>query len=200
MSRGGAGGLGAFGDEDRGVGDQGGDVAEQVGDQVDAVGPQVAEHAVPAAVPLVTPGEGTVGMGGVVAEQPEPGVRDGAEPAVGDHRPGGLHRRGVAVVEADGGAPVVALRGLGDRGGVRRGQPDGLLDPEMLTGVEHRDADLAVQEVRHGHRDGVDRRIAEDVTPVGVGGGGPEPGGERRRPPGTSSATAASTGTAGPSG
>ena len=171
------------------------DVAEQVADQVDAVRGQVAEHPAAAAVALEPPGQRAVRVGGVVAEEPEPGVRDGAELAGGDQLPGGVDGRGVAVVEADRALHAGLADRVGDRAGVGGGQADRLLDPDVLAGPGQRDAHLAVQEVGRGDADGL-RSAGRRPGPASRGWRRRSRTARRPRSarPGTSSATATSSG------
>lgn len=169
-----AGRAGPLGYEDRGVGGERLDVAEQIAGQVRAVRGQVAQHSAAAALPLVPPGQRALGMRRVVAEQADADMRDRAHLTGGDQLAGRLHGGRVAVVETD--RPLDT--GLGDRVGhrarVRRGQAHRLLDPDVLAGLGHRDADLAVQEVRRGDAHRPDARVGGHLAPVADRGGEPE--------------------------
>jgi hypothetical protein len=120
----------------------------------------------PPPLPFVAPGESVVGVGGVVAEHAEPGVCDGADLPRGDQVAGRRDGGRVAVVEAH----RAVHRGLAYRlphgPGVGGGQPGRLLDPDVLARLRHRDADLAVEEVRRGDRHRVHPRVGGDLTPV----------------------------------
>ena len=51
--------------------------------------------------------------------------------------------------------------------GVVRGEPDGLLDPDVLAGLGHRHADLAVPEVRRGHGNRLDPGVGGHAPRIG---------------------------------
>jgi hypothetical protein len=91
---------------------------------------------------------------------------DRAQPAVADQLAGGLHRRRVAVVEPDRALHPGLPDGVGDRPGVVAGEADGLLDPDVLAGLRHGHADLAVEEVRRGDAHRLHPRIGGQVPPV----------------------------------
>ncbi len=137
-----------------------------VAGEVDAVGGQVAQHPAAAALPLEAPAQCPLGVRGVVAEQPEPDVGDPAELPAVDHRLGRGDGRGVAVVEPDRprdpGLPH--RRRNGPR--VVGGEAHRLLDPDVLAGPRHRDADLAVQEVGRGDAHRGDVRVGRHLAPV----------------------------------
>ncbi len=130
---------------------------------------QVAEDTTAAAHPLVAPGQRTLRMGRVVAEETD--AHMGHVPdAAGDDQLAGRHDRGGApVVEADR-APDP---GLGHRArhrpGVVGGQTHRLLDPDVLAGLGHGHTDLTVQEVRRGDAHGLHARIGGDLPPVTYG-------------------------------
>jgi hypothetical protein len=171
MPGGDPGGAGAGGDEDGGVGDECVDLAEKVTCQVDTVRRQVAKHAAATPLPLITPGQSSVGVGGVIAEQADPGVGDVADLAGGDQLPGQDDGRRVAIVETHRGVDRGLAHRLAHGPGVGGGQPDRLFDPDVLAGLRHRDADLAVQEVRRGDRHRPHPWIAGHLAPVLDGGG-----------------------------
>jgi hypothetical protein len=77
--------------------------------------------------------------------------------------------RSVAVVEADRAVDRGLAYRLGHRAGVRGGQADRLLDPDVLARLRHRDTDLTVQEVRRGDRDGLHPRVGGYLPPVAGG-------------------------------
>ncbi|CAM5572601.1 hypothetical protein SVIOM74S_01425 [Streptomyces violarus] len=178
MARRRSGGTGPLRKEDRRVGRQGRDVAQQVPGQVRAVRGQVAQHAAAAPLPLVAPCQRALGMGRVVAEQPEADMRDRADLARGDQLTGGLDGGRVAVVEADGALHTRLGHRVRHRTGVLGGQTHRLLDPDVLARLGHGDADLAVQEVRRGDADRLHPGVGDHVAPVTRGRGEPElPGG-----------------------
>ncbi|MGX1493892.1 hypothetical protein RKD41_006151 [Streptomyces tendae] len=169
-----AGRTGPLGDEDRGVGGQRGDVAEQEAGEVGTVRGEVAQHAAAAALPLVPPGQRALRMRRVVAEQADAHMCHGADLAGRDEVASGLDGGGVAVVEADGAVHAGPGGRVGHGPGVRGGQPDRLLDPEVLAGLGHRHTDLPVQEVRRGDADRLDARVGGHLAPVPGRRGEPE--------------------------
>lgn len=103
---------------------------------------------------------------------------DGADLPGADHGACGLDGGRVAVVETDRALDPGLGHGGGDRAGVVGGEPDRLLDPDVLARPCHGDADLAVQKVRRGDAHGLDPGVGGDLLPV------PDCGGEAIPPGG----------------
>lgn len=100
---------------------------------------------------------------------------DGADLPGRDQIAGRLDGGRVAVVEADRALHTRPRHCVRHRAGVPGGQPDRLLDPDVLARPGHRHGDLAVQEVRGRDADRVDPRIGGHLAPVAGGRGEAEP-------------------------
>lgn len=98
MAGGHTGGERPGGDEDRGVGEDLLDLADHVAGQIDPVADQTGTPD-PDDFVLVAPGERALGMGGVVGEQANPDLADGAQLAIGDQLPGSLDGARCLIVE-----------------------------------------------------------------------------------------------------
>jgi hypothetical protein len=132
------------------------------------VAEQVAEGAAAGQLPLEAPRQRPLGFGGVAGEERRAEVGDAPERALGDQLADVLHRRGVAVVEADGGDHAGGAGGRGDLAGLAGVAPDRLLDPEVLAGLGGGHADLAVQDVGGADGDHVDLGVGQDLAVVGA--------------------------------
>ena len=181
---GGPGRAGTLGEEDGGVGDERADLAHEIAGQVDAVRGQIAQHPAAAPFALVTPGQGALRMGGIVAEQADADVGDGADLPRADQLAGGGDGRCVAVVEAHRPLHPGPGRRLGHGPRVGGGEADRLLDPDVLARLRHGGADLAVQEVRRGDGHRPHPRVGCQLPPVAARRGEAVPRGGLLRPPG----------------